>query len=90
MSPERILYPCYFDAALLRREGRRVPRSMAVKNPTLADLEVALRQLKIAYQTGEQHHPGHWVERGGRVAADWSESKELLIKRVAQILPRRK
>ncbi|RXE57129.1 signal recognition particle [Methanoculleus taiwanensis] len=90
MSPERILYPCYFDAALLCREGRRVPRSMAVKNPTLADLETALKQLKITYQTGEQHHPAHWAERGGRVAVDWSESKELLIKKVARILPHRK
>ncbi len=90
MSPERILYPCYFDAALQRSEGRRVPRSMAVKNPTLADIEGALKQLKVSWHAEEKHHPAHWAEHGGRVVASWDQSKEVLIRKVAPLLPRRK
>ena len=30
---ERILYPCYFNAAYSRAEGRRVPRSLGAKAP---------------------------------------------------------
>jgi signal recognition particle subunit SRP19 len=90
MSPERILYPCYFDAALQRSEGRRVSRSMAVKNPTLADIEGALKQMKVSCHAEEKHHPAHWAERGGRVIADWDRSKEDLIRDVARLLPRRK
>ncbi|WP_243670551.1 signal recognition particle subunit SRP19/SEC65 family protein [Methanoculleus chikugoensis] len=33
MSAERILYPpCYFDATLERREGRRVAKNFGVKS----------------------------------------------------------
>ncbi|MDN7026155.1 signal recognition particle protein Srp19 [Methanoculleus sp. FWC-SCC1] len=90
MSPERILYPCYFDAGLQRSEGRRVPRPMAVKNPALADIEGALKQLKVSYHVEEKSHPGHWAERGGRVIANWDRSKEDLIRDVARLLPHRK
>lgn len=33
-----VIYPAYFDANLTRKEGRRVPLSLAVPNPSLEQL----------------------------------------------------
>ena len=47
MKGERILYPCYFNANLMRGEGRRITRSRAVKDPSLADIERAVKRCGI-------------------------------------------
>ena len=90
MSAERILYPCYFDAGLQRREGRRVPKNLAVKSPELAAIEAALRRMKVQYRLEEHHHPARWAEHEGRIVAEWGGSKEDLIRRVAKNLTARK
>lgn len=81
---ERILYPCYFDAALERSSGRRVPRSLAVKGPTLTDLERALRRERLPFRSEEKSHPAHWSRREGRIIVTWEGSKEELLRRVAK------
>ena len=81
---ERILYPCYFNVAYSRAEGRRVPRSLGAKAPVLADLERALDKAGITYRVEENHHPEHWIRREGRVVVEWKDSKESLIRKVAQ------
>jgi signal recognition particle subunit SRP19 len=86
MKGERILYPCYFNAALKRTEGRRVPIPLAVKSPTLADLEKAMKKCRVEYRVEQKSHPTYWTKREGRVVATWTESKEKLLKKVAQCL----
>jgi len=70
MSAERILYPCYFDGTLQRREGRRVSRNLGVKSPDLPVIEAALRKMKVPYRVEAHHHPAWWAEREGRLR--WS------------------
>jgi signal recognition particle subunit SRP19 len=86
MSAERILYPCYFDATLQRREGRRVRKGLAVKSPEPAVIEAALRRMDLQYRKEEHHHPARWAEREGRIVVEWEGSKEDLIQQVAQNL----
>jgi signal recognition particle subunit SRP19 len=85
-SGERILYPCYFDATLDRSSGRRVPAPLAVKGPTLQDLERALRRERLRFRAEEKHHPAHWPRREGRIIVAWEGSKEELLRRVARAL----
>ena len=84
LSGERILYPCYFDAALERSSGRRVPRTLAVKGPTLQDLERALKKERLKFRAEEKNHPAHWPRREGRLIVAWEGSKEALLRRVAK------
>ena len=84
LSGERILYPCYFDAALERSSGRRVPRTLAVKGPTLQDLERALKRERLTFRAEEKNHPAHWPKREGRLIVAWEGSKEALLRRVAK------
>ncbi|HZD43792.1 MAG TPA: signal recognition particle subunit SRP19/SEC65 family protein [Methanomicrobiales archaeon] len=87
---ERILYPCYFNAGLARSEGRRVPRSLGVSKPTLADLERALKKCNLKFRVEEHPHPAHWTRREGRAVVKWSESKEALLMRVARCMEAKK
>ncbi|HON41131.1 MAG TPA: signal recognition particle subunit SRP19/SEC65 family protein [Methanoculleus sp.] len=83
MSAERILYPCYFDASLRRREGRRVARNLAVKSPDTSAIATVLRKMNLPHRLEGHHHPARWVEREGRVVVEWKGSKEDLIRKVA-------
>lgn len=80
---ECILYPCYFNASLSRREGRRVPRSLGAKGPALTDIERALKRSGIPFRVEEHHHPAHWTRREGRVVAEWKKGKGALIRTVS-------
>jgi signal recognition particle subunit SRP19 len=87
MKGERVLYPCYFNAGLARNEGRRVPRSIAVKNPTLADLEKAAKKCRVEYRVEEKKpHPTYWARREGRIVVTWTLPKERLLKDIARCM----
>lgn len=86
MKGERILYPCYFDATLKRREGRKLPLSKAVRNPGLAEIESALKKNGLKYRTEMKSHPGHWAGREGRIFAVWDKPKGELLKRICSKL----
>jgi signal recognition particle subunit SRP19 len=83
---ECILYPCYFNSAYTRKDGRRVPRGLGVKAPVLTDLERALNRLGVKFRAKNHHHPSHWTRREGRVVAEWKSGKNALIRKVAQKL----
>jgi signal recognition particle subunit SRP19 len=87
---ECILYPCYFNSAYTRAEGRRVPRSLGSKGPVLTDIERALKKAGIRFRIEEHSHPAHWARREGRIVAAWPDKKGQLIRKVAQKLEVRK
>ena len=86
MKTERILYPCYFDATLTRRQGRRVPISLAAKNISRESFEGALNKSAVTYRFEEKPHPSRWFEREGRAVIAWDGNKEDLLKLVARHL----
>jgi signal recognition particle subunit SRP19 len=81
-----ILYPCYFNANLMRRQGRKVSLSKAVKNPALIDIENALKKTGVKFRIEQKHHPAHWAKHEGRIVAEWDKSKMELLKRVSSRL----
>ena len=42
---ENIIWPAYLDADLTRKEGRRVPSSIAVTEPTVEEIAAAVKQV---------------------------------------------
>ena len=76
MADECILYPCYFNAALTRRQGRRVPRQGAAKAPSLAELERALKRAGIGFHAEDQHHPAHLQRHEGRVLLSGTKARK--------------
>jgi signal recognition particle subunit SRP19 len=83
MKGERVLYPCYFNAGLTRQQGRRIPRSRAVKDPALPDIERAVKRCGVRYRIEQKSHPAYWWKHEGRIVVSWSQVKEQLLKKVA-------
>ncbi len=90
MEKDRILYPCYFNAALGREQGRRVPLGLAQKGVNMQDLERALKKTGLPYRVEAGSHPSYWHRRDGRAVVAWSESKERLLRRVGAALEPKK
>ena len=87
MEDERILYPCYFDRNLKRKEGRRVAVSSGVSKPGTQDIYKAAKKLGLSARSEDNKHPAHWTEKGGRVIVSWKGSKEILKKKISEKLP---
>jgi signal recognition particle subunit SRP19 len=90
MEKDRVLYPCYFNAALGRTQGRRVPLGLAQKGVTMQDLERALKRAGVRYRIEPGSHPAYWHRRDGRAVVAWNESTEALLRRVAAALEPKK
>ncbi len=90
MKGQRILYPCYFDSTRQRDEGRRVPKSAAIPDPTLVELERAAKKLGVKFQTEAKHHPAQWMKHEGRLIVTWKGSKEELLTKMAKKLERKR
>ncbi|KAI1363240.1 signal recognition particle, SRP19 subunit [Xylaria arbuscula] len=71
----QMLYPVYFDATRSRGEGRRVPSSLAVKNPLAREIANACAALRLS-PVFEAHrtHPKDWANPG-RVRVPLKEAR---------------
>ena len=75
-----VLWPCYFDAALSRAQGRRVPADAAVKGPDARFIEVAAKRLHLEPVLEEAaRHPSIPYERAGRVLVPKKAGKQAAI-----------
>ncbi len=62
---ENVIWPAYLDAELSRSEGRRVPRSVAVPEPTVDEIARAAGQ--VGYDVTierEKTYPREYSPRG--------------------------
>ncbi|KAK0740522.1 signal recognition particle, SRP19 subunit [Schizothecium vesticola] len=69
-ASHQCLYPIYFDATRSRAQGRRVPRSLAVRNPLATEIVSACAALRLpsVFEAGKLH-PKDWANPG-RVKVD--------------------
>lgn len=81
-----ILYPEYFDAALSRSQGRRVPKKQAINEPTVDIIEKCAKKLKLKTKKEDAHHPSKWYEKRGRIIIRKKWKKTVTIKKIAEIM----
>jgi len=82
-----IIWPAYFDSAKTRKEGRRVPRSLAVQSPKIVEIEEAAARLglrhEVAVEAGYPKTP--WV-KAGMILVEKKGAKEQVIQKIAKQL----
>jgi len=86
-----IIWLDYFNSRLGRRQGRRVPLSIATRNPTLDELRRAAEEAGLQVMAAkEARRPGRPSERSGYVQVRKVEgkSKQLLLRELAKELAR--
>jgi len=80
-----VLWPEYFDASRSRDQGRKVKRSLAVKEPTVELITKAVEKLGLEYKVEtEKSYPSNWHGHKGRVLVQKTMKKSQLLARIGQ------
>jgi len=84
----KIIWAAYFDSALPRDKGRRVPKSLSVEKPRLEEIARAAERAGFSVVSIDQDakFPAFWFESGGRVIVKTTEKKSVVIKKIAEKL----
>lgn len=78
------IWPQYLNKNLSLKEGRKIAKEYAVKDPELNDIERALKRLGLKYSMQREFsYPGKWYEKSGRVLVEWEGTKLELLKEVS-------
>ena len=78
------IWPQYLDKNLSLSEGRKVSKELAVAEPSISDIERALKRLGLKYTLDkERAYPGKWYEKSGRALVEWEGTKMELLKEVS-------
>ena len=82
-----IIWPIYFDSSRTRKEGRRVPKNIAVQSPKIAEVKEAADKLGLKNELKlEAHFPKtHW-SKTGMLLVEKNEAKEKIIQKLAKQL----
>ena len=78
------IWPQYINKELSISEGRKVSKENAVSDPSINDIERALKRLGLQYSMQkEKSYPGKWYDKSGRVLVEWEGTKLELLKEVS-------
>ncbi|WP_405294063.1 signal recognition particle subunit SRP19/SEC65 family protein [Methanobrevibacter sp.] len=78
------IWPQYLDKNLTLKEGRKIAKEYAVADPTLNEIERALKRLNLPHSVQKDvAYPGKWYEKSGRVLVEWDKTKLELIREVS-------
>jgi signal recognition particle subunit SRP19 len=82
-----IIWPAYFDQAKTRKNGRRVPKNMAVQSPKIGELEEAARKLGLKNEVvATSGYPKTPWQKTGSILVEKQVPKEQIIKKLAKQL----
>ena len=79
-----VVWPEYLNRNLTLNEGRKISKNDAVKDPTINDIERALKRLKLQYSMQKDcAYPGKWYDKSGRVLVEWDGTKLELLRTIS-------
>jgi signal recognition particle subunit SRP19 len=80
-----IIWPAYFDQAKTRKKGRRVPKSLAVQSPKIAEITLAAERLGLEHEVNPTagYPKTSWIKTG-RIMVEKKGSKEQVIEKIAK------
>ena len=78
------IWPQYLNKNLTLKEGRKIAKEDAVSDPTISDVERAVKRLGLQYNIQKDvSYPGQWYEKSGRILVEWEGTKLELIREVS-------
>ena len=80
-----IVWLVYFDSSKTRKEGRKIPKSVAVSNPNLAEIRKAAEMLGLQPEVEvNATHPTFPWRKSGRIHVQKSGSKMQTLLKIAK------
>lgn len=78
------IWPQYLDKKLTIKEGRKIAKEYAVSEPSLSEIERAVKRLGLQHSVQKEvSYPGKWYEKSGRVLVEWEGTKLELLREVS-------
>ncbi len=78
------VWPQYLDRNLSLKEGRKISLEDSVAEPTLNEIERALKRLGLQFNVQKEFsYPGKWYEKSGRILVEWEGTKLELIREIS-------
>lgn len=78
------IWPQYLNKNLSLKEGRKIAKEDCVKDPSINEIEKALKRLGLKYELEkERAFPGKWYEKSGRALVEWDKTKLELIREIS-------
>ncbi|MEM1513726.1 MAG: signal recognition particle subunit SRP19/SEC65 family protein [Candidatus Thermoplasmatota archaeon] len=84
MKDKWIIWPSYFDFDLSRKEGRKVKKSIAIKNPNIDEIFQIAKKLGLNPLKEEKSHPKRWWKKEGRIIVDKKGKKVEIIRKIGE------
>jgi signal recognition particle subunit SRP19 len=82
-----IIWPAYFDQAKTRKNGRRVPKNLAVHSPKILELQEAAQKLGLEFEVVmDKGYPKTSWAKTGMLLVEKKGSKEQVINQIAKQL----
>lgn len=82
-----IIWPVYFDQTETRKNGRRVPKSLAVQHPKIVEVKTAVERLGLKHElASEAGYPKAPWRKTGMIMVEKKGSKERVIRKIANQL----
>ncbi|MDD5501868.1 MAG: signal recognition particle subunit SRP19/SEC65 family protein [Candidatus Thermoplasmatota archaeon] len=80
-----VLWPAYFDVSISKEDGRRLPKALAVQNPTLDQIEKACKSLGLnPVREDDKLYSSQWYGARGRILIDNKGPKAQVLKQIAE------
>jgi signal recognition particle subunit SRP19 len=82
-----IVWSAYFDQAKTRKDGRRVPKNLAVQSPKILEIQEAVQKLGLEFEAvPDAGYPKMPWAKAGMLLVEKKGSKEHVINRIARQL----
>jgi signal recognition particle subunit SRP19 len=82
-----IVWPAYFDSTKTRKEGRRVPKNLAVPSPKILEIKEAAEKIGLEYEiVSDSTYPKMPWLKTGMLLVKKKEAKAQIIKKIARQL----
>lgn len=82
-----IIWPTYFDSAKTKKEGRRVPKNLAVASPKILEIKQAVDRLGLKNEiNATAGYPKTPWAKIGMLMVEKKEPKEQIILKIAKQL----
>ncbi len=82
-----IIWPAYFDSAKTRKDGRRVPKNLAVPQPRIGEIKDAADKLRLENElVADVAYPKMPGSKSGMLQVKKKESKDKTIRNIAMQL----
>ena len=82
-----VLWPVYFDSNKTRREGRRVPKKLAIPSPKLEEIQKAVKRMGLRPEiVPDAVYPSSPWQKTGHFIIPKKDSKAKTLRKIAEEL----